>query len=101
MNPLTAALILGQFANETGTLQETKTKVAAWFLPTMTLASSLPLVPDGSVASARYIPPNTTVDVVGNAASMQTSAKRIVVASVIVGLAVGIGVGHWFGKRKK
>jgi hypothetical protein len=96
--------MLGQMNpyNETGSVSDTlkpyAQKVAGWFLPTVTTTLALPIVPDGTVQGARYIPPNTTVDVVGNAQSLATSTKRLAITAAAGGAVVG-GLAVWLLKR--
>lgn len=100
MNALQAQFILGTFKRrDVGALSVSD--ITAWLLPTMTAVSSLPTVPDGSVSGRPYIPNNTTVDVVGNTASMQTSAKRIIGVSAAVGLLAGIVGGYVAGRHRR
>lgn len=100
MNALQRAVLLGQF-RDTGTLADTGKSIARWFLPTMVLAGELPIVPDGAVKGQHYIPPNTTVDVVGSIDSIQKSATRIVGATAAVGLVIGAIGGYIAGKNKR
>jgi hypothetical protein len=106
MNPLTVAFLLHQFNSpEAGDLRATvdksATAVMTWLLPNVQTSWILPIVPDGSVVNARYIPPNTTIDIVGNAKDFETHMKRFALVTVAVGAIAGGVAGYYFGKRKK
>lgn len=105
MSPLLVAAMLGQIRlNDTGSLasmiMNAGDRAAKWLLPNVTTIGTLPIVPDGSVAGRRYIPPNTTIDVVANSDDLQKGMTRAAIVSVIGGAVVG-GIVVAIVKRKR
>lgn len=104
ISPILVATLLGQVNPDTGSLRETLVKAgdkaANWLLPMVTTVGTLPLVPDGTVAGRRYIPPNTAIDIVANHDALQTGMRRLATVAAIGGAVVGAAV-VLIAKRKR
>jgi hypothetical protein len=99
MSPFVIATLLGYIKPDTGTLSDTMNaaaqKAANWLgLPRVQSILTMPIVPDGSVQGQRYIPPNTTVDVVANSGDLAASAKKLLIVGSAGGAIVGIVLGR-------
>ncbi len=105
MSPLLIAALLGYIRQDTGTLSETMNtaaqKAAGWLgLPRVQSVLQMPIVPDGAVKGQRYIPPNTTIDVVANSGDLASSAKKLLVVGGVGGAVVGLVLGRTLLRKR-